>query len=230
MLFVLLAPLLLFFKPRIPLSQASQTRSFDVSFVKMSSFSILQLGNVIESFGFFIPAIYLPSYARDLGAGSFLSTLTLILLNGAGCLGCVVMGSLVDRYHVTTCVLISTIGSTLAAFLLWGLSGSLAPLYIFSILWGLFAGCWASIWPGIMRDVQRKKENADSGMVFACLAAGKGIGNVASGPLSEALIRSGYWRGAALGYGSGYGPLIVFTGVTALCGGCSVAARRVGWL
>lgn len=96
-------------------------------------------------------------------------------------------------------------------------------------MYGLFAAPWAGTWPGIMRDVLQKK-NADSGMVFASLAAGKGIGNIASGPLSEALLRSASWENAALGYGSGYGTLIVFTGVTAVCGGCSFAARRAGWL
>lgn len=80
-----------------------------------------------------------------------------------------------------------------------------------------------------MRDVKKKKASADPSIVFACLAAGRGIGNLVSGPLSEALIDGFPWRGnAGFAYGSGYGTLIVFTGITALFGGSSILGRRVG--
>lgn len=229
--FVLTAPLLYFVKGRVPLSQTSTTRQFDFTFLKTSTFSILQTGNIIEGLGFFLPSIYLPTYARSLGASILTSTLTIILFNVASVFGCVIMGAIVDRYHVTTCIMISTIGSSIGVFVLWGVSTSLAPLYIFCIIYGLFAGSFTSTWPGIMRDVQKRKTSADPGMVFAWLAAGRGIGNVASGPLSEALVKGRPWSGqAALGYGSGYGTLIVFTGVTAFLGGLGIFGRRLGWI
>lgn len=82
-----------------------------------------------------------------------------------------------------------------------------------------------------MRDVVRKKSSADSSMVFACLAAGRGIGNLISGPLSDALVKGLPWEGGPkYGYGSGYGTLIVFTGVTGFVGGGSYIARRLSWL
>ncbi|KAF2102473.1 putative MFS monocarboxylate transporter [Rhizodiscina lignyota] len=229
-IFLLTAPSLVFFKPRVPPSQVTHSRRLDLSFWTTSCFAISQFGNIIEALGYFIPPIYLPSYARSLGAGGFLSILTIILLNAAACVGNVIMGAMVDRFHFSTCVLISTVGTTLSVFLLWGLSDSLPTLYVFCIMYGLFACSWPSTWPGIMRDVVKKKESADAGMVFAFLGAGKGIGNIVSGPLSEALLKSASWRSAALGYGSGYGTLIIFTGVTAFFGGCSFVARRIGWL
>jgi hypothetical protein len=146
------------------------------------------------------------------------------------------MGLLVDRLHFSTCVLISTLGTAAAVFGLWALAASLPTLYAFCVAYGLFAACWASTWPGIMRDVVRARQGADAGMVFASLAAGKGIGSIASGPLSEALLLRGAaaavasGSGSAVGYGSGYGAVIVFTGITAACGACSFAAKRVGWL
>ena len=73
--------------------------------------------------------------------------------------------------------------------------------------------------------------NVDPIMVFAFLGLGRGVGNVVSGPLSEVLVRGSPWRGQALGgYGSGYGSLIAFTGVTALLGGGSYVWKRMGWL
>jgi hypothetical protein len=69
---------------------------------------------------------------------------------------------------------------------------------------------------------------AHLGMIFACLSAGKGVANLCSGPLSEALLRAGPW-GAGFAYGSGYGALIAFTGTTALLSGWSYAAKKIGW-
>lgn len=225
---VLNFPIVLFFKPRLPISQSSQSRAFDLSFWNCSSYLILQSGNIIQSLGFFLPAIYLPTFAKSLGANAIQSTATIILLNGASFVGSLVMGMAVDRYHVVYCLFASAVGSATGVFLLWGFSVSLAPLYIFCIVYGAFAGSQASAWSAIMRDTLEKRRGADSGMVFASLAAGKGLGNLVSGPLSEALLRAGNWN-AGMAYGSGYGAVIAFTGATALLGGWGFAAKKVGW-
>ncbi|KAF2278820.1 MFS general substrate transporter [Westerdykella ornata] len=222
-------PILFFFKPRLPLAQTSQARGFDMSFWGCSNYLILQSANLVQSLGYFLPGIYLPTFARALGASNLGSVATVILLNGAAAAGCLCMGAAVDRYHVTTCLSVAALGSTLGVFLLWGFSTSLPPLYIFSLVYGAFAGCTSTAWSAIIRDTKEKRPGVDSGMVFACLAAGKGVGNVCSGPLSEALLHAGNWK-AGMAYGSGYGPLIVFTGTTALLGGWGSAAKRMGWL
>jgi hypothetical protein len=68
-------------------------------------------------------------------------------------------------------------------------------------------------------------------MVFACLAAGRGIGNLVSGPLSEVLMRGMPWKDTTgYGYGSGDGTLIVFTGITGVIGGGSYVARCFRWI
>jgi MFS family permease len=223
-------PVLFFFKPRLPLSQTSQSRSFDMSFWTCSNYLILQSANVIQSLGYFLPAIYLPSFARSIGASSVESTVTVVLLNGAAFVGCLCMGLAVDRYHVVNCLLISAVGSATGVFLLWGFSTSLAPLYIFCLIYGAFAGCQSSAWSAVVRDTIKQRRGADSGMVWACLSAGKGVGNLCSGPLSEALLHVGKWNGGVLAYGSSYGALIAFTGITALLSGWGYAAKRLGWL
>lgn len=226
---VLNLPILFFFKPRLPLSQTSQSRKFDLSFWTCRNFLILQSGNIIQSMGFFLPAIYLPTYARSLGASTIQGTITIILLNAASFVGSLCMGAATDKYHVVHCLLVSAMGSAVGVFLFWGFSTSLALLYVFCIVYGASAGSQASAWSAIVSDTQRKRRNADSGMVWAFLAAGKGVGNLCSGPLSEALLHAGNWS-ASFAYGSGYGALITFTGVTALFGCGGFAAKRIGWL
>ena len=222
-------PVLLFFKPRIPLSQTSQSRSFDMSFWTCSNYLVLQSSNVVQSLGYFLPSIYLPTFACSLGASNVQSILTVVLLNGAAFFGSLCMGLAVDRWHVTTCLFISSTCSAIGVFMMWGFSTSLPLLYVFCIIYGAFAGCSSSSWSAIIRDTKEKKEGVDAGMVFACLSAGKGIGSIVAGPLSEALLHAGNWR-TGMVYGGGYAPLIIFTGTTALLSGWGIGARRLGWL
>ncbi|KAI2602074.1 MFS general substrate transporter [Hypoxylon sp. NC1633] len=236
--FVLTIPLSFFVKPRLPHSATRHVKPFNMSIFKIPSFWLYQLANVVEAMGFFLPGIYLPTYANIVfGAASYSSATTILLLNVASVFGCVTMGWFIDRFHATTCILLSTIGATLGILVIWGLSSSLPVLYFFCVMYGLFAGSYTSAWPGIMIDLARKGEAAgrgyvDPSMVFGWLAAGRGIGNVVSGPLSESLIRGLPWKGdmTAYGYSSGYGSLIVFTGVTAFFGGASFIWRRLGML
>ncbi|KAK3990546.1 monocarboxylate transporter 10 [Cladorrhinum sp. PSN332] len=236
--FGLTAPLAWFVRPRLPVAQASASKPWQgLGFVVSRKFWLYQAANVVESVGYFLPGIYLPSYAKAvLGAGSVSSVVTMMLINVASVFGCVLMGSLIDRLEVTTCFLVSTLGATLGTFLLWGLSVNLPVLYTFCVVYGLFAGSYSSAWPGVMKEMNKiaGSENgnrADPSMVFAFLAMGRGVGNVVSGPLSEALIKGAPWEGEAFGgYGSGYGTLIAFTGATAFLGGGSFLWKRLGWL
>jgi hypothetical protein len=79
--------------------------------------------------------------------------------------------------------------------------------------------------------MKHRDESADIGSLLGVISAGRGVGAVVSGPLSEALLSGKPWQGdAGLGYGSGYGGLIVFTGVTATVGGVGFLGRRLGWV
>ncbi|KAM0476997.1 hypothetical protein ACHAPX_005955 [Trichoderma viride] len=248
-LFVLTMPLVYFVKPRLPPAMTAHIKPLDWSFMKTRVFAIYQLGNVIEGMGFFLPGIFLPTYAQDvLGAGSFGSAATLLVLNIGSVIGPVTMGTLVDRLHVTTCILISTTGAVFGVLLLWGLGSNIGILYVFSLAYGLFAGSFTTSWPGIMRHVVKVATERDKAasagdingvsvsrydplMVIGFLSIGRGVGNIVSGPLSEALIRGMPWQGQVTGgYGSGYGVLIVFTGATALVGCVSFVAKKLGWM
>ncbi|KAI4700865.1 hypothetical protein J4E81_003829 [Alternaria sp. BMP 2799] len=178
---------------------------------------------------FVLQHVDLPTYTKALGFSSTVSAVPLILLNVAAVIGSVSMGSIIDRTHVTTAILISTIGAMISTFLIWGFSTSLPPLLIFCFTYGLFAGSFANTWPGIMRAVQTSTGQMESSMVFSFLCMGRGIGNIVSGPISEALIKTGTLGEHGL-YGTQYGSLVVWTGVSAALGGVSIIGRRVGWL
>lgn len=259
-LFGITAPLAWYIKPRIPPLPVRNLRSFNLRFSLSRRFLLYQLSNTIEAIGFYIPGIYVPIYAGDiLGASEFASSICILIFNTSAVIGCVFIGWLIDRFHVTTCVMVSTIGATLGTFLLWGCASSIPMVYIYCVSYGLSAGSYSTTWTGVMREISGKdklstpsmessdpedspmgttaegvgdsySEGVDPVMVFVLLAAGRGIGNLVAGPISQAMYHARPWEGeAALAYGSGFGSLIAFTGITALGSGICFLGRRVGW-
>jgi MFS family permease len=226
-LIILSGPLIFYVKPRLPITQVSTPRRISYDFLWTSTFWFLQIGNILEGLGFFVPGIYLPSYAQKLGLSTLSGSIVLALFNSTSVIGQVLFGFLNDRMHVTSVIAVSTIGATMAVFLFWGFSLSMPLLCIFSLLYGVFAGGFSSCWTGMIREVQRKTPSAETGSVFGLLCAGRGIGAVASGPLSEKLLGGAPWLGTgSFAYGTGYGGLIVFTGISAFCGGLSFVGKK----
>ncbi|OJJ29924.1 hypothetical protein ASPWEDRAFT_55440 [Aspergillus wentii DTO 134E9] len=223
--FILGLPFLFFLKPRNP-TRTSSLSSLNMKFQLNFVYIVYQLGNTIEAIGYFLPAIFMPSHARRMGHNGFLVSVPVVLFNLTTIIGCAIMGKMTDRYHVSNCILMSTVGAITSIFLIWGLATSLAPLYIFSIMYGLFAGGFSSTWSAVAREINKNEPSADTNMVIAFMETGRGIGFVLSGPLSGVLLKGDPWKGTVGGaYGSGYGPMITFTGFTALMGGLCVVAR-----
>ena len=224
------APFLFFLKPRVP-TRTSTLSSLSLKFHFNRVYIIYQLGNTIEATGYFLPAVFLPSHASTMGATGILPSLTVVLFNLTTIIGCAIMGYMTDRCHVTACITVSTVGAVVSIFIIWGFSTSIGVLYLFCSVYGLFAGAFSSTWSVVAQEVLKSEPSADFSMVFAFLEAGRGVGNIVSGPLSTVLVNGHQWYGAAGGaYGSGYGVLIVFTAFTALLGGLCILGRWLKWV
>lgn len=230
MIVTLALPLPFVLNPRVPVSATATSRPVDFAFLKTRLFWTLQSFNTIQALGYFLPSNYLPSIAEFIGLSSTLGSLTVLFVNLGLTAGSVGVGALVDRFDVTTILLGVSVGAAIAIFAILGITTSIAPLYIFSVLYGLTAGAYSTNWGGIIKDVQKKHEATDANLLFGLLAAGRGIGSIVSGPLSESLLRSDrqWTNGADSTFGSEYGPLIVFSGCTAIVGGLSWFVRRAG--
>lgn len=231
---ICLSPMLLFIKPRIPVmlsSSRAERRHFDYSFVLSPAFLTLQAGNIFQGLGYFIPGIYLPSYAHSLGMSGTVSTATIALLNTTGVFGCIFVGVLIDHLHVTTVLFILALGSLISVVVLWGLSTNVPLLLVFSAVYGFFAGPFTTTYTGVVREVRKNVPNAETGLIMGLLSAGRGIGSVLSGPLSQALLNGGHNKATVnIGYDTAYWSLITFTGVSVALGGFGFGARRLGLL
>lgn len=232
-----------FMKPRIPISPSASARRLDLSFLKQATFWMLQTGNIIQSFGYFLPTTFLPSYStRTVGLSQNTGTMLVSLFNATSVFGGIALGALCDRFSVTNIMLLSSVGSALSVLLFWGMASSsdsdssqtaIALLTIFSITYGFFAGGFSSTWSGVITQIKRDSSpSLDTGLVFGLLAGGRGIGNVISGPLSTVLLQSGSLGDSSglsgnTGYETQYGTLILFTGITAFFGAWSWMWRYI---
>jgi len=212
-------------RPRIPLSIMSRSRPLSWTFLKLPSFWLLQTGNFVQSIGYMMPQTYLPSYATTLHLNSLTGTLMLALFSLSSVFGAFVQGFSNDRFQVSTCICISTIGSVISVLLFWGLASHVALLTVFAITYGFFAGGYSSTWGGILKEMKAQDQGVETGLMFGLLSGGRGIGFVISGPLSTLLLDSAWTQTKSWGYGTRYGPMILFTAVSALLGGWGVCDR-----
>lgn len=232
-----------FMKPRIPISPFASARPLDLSFLKQPTFWMLQAGNIIQSFGYFLPTTYLPTYSTEtIGLSQTTGTMLVSLFNATSVFGGIALGALCDRFSVTNIMLLSSVGSSVSVLLFWGLASSSgseslhtasALLTVFSVAYGFFAGGFSSTWSGVITQIKRDSSpSLETGLVFGLLAGGRGIGNVISGPLSTVLLRSGplgdsNGPSGSTGYETQYGTLILFTGITAILGAWSWMWRYI---
>ena len=64
------------------------------------------------------------------------ATIVLSVFNSAGVVGQVIIGWLSDRMPYPRIMVISTLASSLAAFLLWGYADSLGRIFAFAVIFG----------------------------------------------------------------------------------------------
>ena len=174
-----------------------------------------------------MPMLYIPTFAASIEFPSFAGPLALALYSISTFAGCLLLGGLVDYLHVCTIILLSTLFQLIAVFVFWGLTNGQAMLYLFAIVYGAFGGAAFAVWPGCSLAIRKAIPDChvDTGFVPSLMTAGKGIGSVASGPLSATLLGSGWQMHAKLAYGSEFGALIIFTGISAMFGAVAYAGR-----
>lgn len=223
----LCVPLIFLVKARLPLADISAPRPpISYAFVKSRTFVWFQLSSMFESLGYNLPTIYLSSYAISIGLPRGAGTLVIALLNCASIVGALGTGYLCDHLRVTTVISISTIGSTLSVLLFWGLATDFEVLILFALSYGIFAGGFSATWSGMIREIRNEDDKAQLGML-GLFNAGRGLSSMLSGPLSGLILKGAPLKGkAALGYGTGYGALILFTAISAFLGMVCFGAKR----
>ena len=207
--------------PTIPfLRGRSRSKSYynevpktDWSFVKKPFLYVFATSNIFQGLAFYMPLLFLPSYATSLGLSAEAGALLLALVSLAQVIGQVTFGFLSDdRLHLHFLIFISPFVSSVAAFSLWGFASSLTPLIFFSIIYGFFAASYVVLWAKM--GLILTNDPTASLVTYSIFAFEKGVGNVLVGPISNLLNVPTITKGS---YGAEkYRGIVLFTGVCML--------------
>ncbi|KAK8133302.1 hypothetical protein PG999_001475 [Apiospora kogelbergensis] len=219
----------------------TRTRKIPWAFLRHRSIYFYSIAIIFQSSGYGIPQTYLSTYARDVVQLSQTSgTLMLALFNAPGIVASSLFGWLSDNPRVTlpaqAVSAIPPLACALAAFLLWGPTtapqGGLGLLVVFSVVFGFFSGGYSATWGAMLKQLEgesaARNEAVDPGMLYGLLNGVRGIGYASGGFAGVGLLNAGMGMAAAAprsGYGTSYGPIILFTGITSLLGGWVVLWR-----
>ncbi|KAM0666879.1 hypothetical protein ACQRIU_004734 [Beauveria bassiana] len=233
-LVVLTGPVMPFLQRRLPatahrhgsMPTPAPVPRIDWRFLRTELFWIYTLSNVLQGFGYFLPALYLPSYASALGLGERTGAVLLAVMSVAQVCGQFAFGYLSDR-KISTNVLASTAVSVaaVACLAMWQTARSLPVLACFAVAYGFFASGYTAMWARMCTNVC-KGDGAAAPMVYGLLNFGKGLGNIFAGPIGGNLVARGagqFGGGAALTYRW----VVVFTGICMLASAGTIVAKSL---
>jgi len=214
---VILTPSIHFLiRGRLPDSQRTARRRLNLKFMKNPLFLLVAATNFLQGVAYFIPTIYLPSYAADLRMPAIQATLLLSFLNLSNTLGQAFIGFLSDRLGSSIPFFFSALVGGLSICVVWGLSKSFVPLVVFSFVYGLSAGGYSVLYPKFAWELAADDPHTQL-LLVGFLYFERGIGSVLSGPISSALIGSQqHVQSYAI---NKYESIVLFTGIT-MCVSC----------
>lgn len=153
---------------------------------------------------------------------NYTSSLNLvIILNGVGVPARILPGFLADRYFGVLNTFIPLICINIILLFAWlGVSG-IASFYTWTILYGMFAAGWQSLFPTAVASLGTDLSKAGTrlGMAFSTIAFAALVG----GPIGGAILQAD---------GGRYTGSIIWAAVSTCIGTCLIIAARVkskGW-
>ncbi|KAL2802683.1 major facilitator superfamily domain-containing protein [Aspergillus granulosus] len=215
----------------------TRSRTIPWTFLRHKSIYFYSIAIIFQSSGYGIPQTYLSTYAKDILLLSETSgTLLLALFNVPGIVASLFFGWLSDTQQVKlssqTVSSIPPLICAVATFLFWGLTtpGNIGLLIVFSMTFGFFSGGYSATWGGMLKQMEResvdRNEAIDPGMLYGLLNGVRGLGYASGGFAGVELLRLGTVSASQrFGYGTSYGGLILFTGISSLLGGWVVLWR-----
>ena len=214
-------PCLFLIKGRLPYAELAKSTTIDWSFLKRPLFYFYSASNIFQSLGWFIPLMFLPTYASDLDLSDEMGALLLSIISLASIGSCLLLGHLSDG-HTPLHLLAFTSSFVIACsvFLFWGFARTLAFLIALSIIFSSFGAGWEVLWARMSTSVTN---NPGAIMTsFGILSCQRGVANVLAGMISPYLT-----AGSIIEYEYGmskYMPLVLFTGGSLLLSALTIAS------
>ncbi|WVQ82074.1 hypothetical protein IAT38_004202 [Cryptococcus sp. DSM 104549] len=213
---------------RIPLgrhdygaSEGRRARRIDVRSLMSLPLAVGITTILVMSLGNFIPSLWIPSYAEDLKLSHPDGTALIAILNASSVPGNAFLGYLSDRFPLRAVMIFSCAGTSLACAFLWGFGTNSGMLVAFSVVFGLLGPSFCALWSKMI-GVISKDDPIAPGLIFSIFIFTRGVGNLTSGPISQAFLKLDVLKGAAGAYGrNNYGVLLIYTATTIMGGGAT---------
>lgn len=193
-------------------------------YYQRSIFYVYNFANILHACAFYLPLIYLPTFVTQFGHSQQSAALVLALFNIAQAVGDIGFGKLSDKFNVNLLIISCMAVTSVSSFLLWGVFGTgsngLPMLLAYAFLFGVFGAGFLALWARMGTTFGDR----DAQMVFSTLCFGRGIGCIASGPISQVLMAVGTPSSLRRLGGEQYGTVIMFVGT------CLAASGLMGAL
>ncbi|KAG8716912.1 hypothetical protein FRC09_015033 [Ceratobasidium sp. 395] len=222
---------LVFMKPRLPLIRPSATQNISLwnrvrrqhwSFVYSPLFITISVTTFVQSLAYFPVSLYMSVYTSSLGLPPLNGTIVLAVFNLASVIGQIVFGHLCDIAPYPYVIILSGVGASLSAYLLWGFAHNLGLIFAFVVVFGSLSGGFSSIWPAACNDIVGPDHQAIVSNVFGVFGMVKGLAAVI-GPIVAASLHHPHDSAVRTVY-SGYG----FRDVTLFVGSMMAATAAGG--
>ncbi|KAH8817240.1 major facilitator superfamily domain-containing protein [Xylogone sp. PMI_703] len=208
---LLTGPLIPLFRGRLPISNNTTLPSrTNRNFLQKPLFWIYSLSVLVQGLGFFIPPVFLSSYATSVGLSSVKGALLLAIMSISQVLGQFTLGYMSDKkLSVSFLAIFSSLIAAIASLIFWGFAKSIPLLMVFSIVYGFFAFGF-----GTLRTAMGQAVSDDPSTFFttySIFAFLQGLGNVLVSPISSALLSSRITMREHYAAGR-YDRVVIFTG------------------
>ncbi|HZC45901.1 MAG TPA: MFS transporter [Candidatus Acidoferrum sp.] len=159
--------------------------------LRSPAFGFLYASSVAVSIVVFVPFVYLPSFARDHGAGEFGSAALVGIIGGASVAGRMGLGSLADRAGVVRLYQASFLVLALS-YGIWLAAASYPVMVVFALVMGAGYGGYVALSPAVIAHLFGTNR---MGTVLGALYTSGGFGAMAGPPIVGLIIdRTGSYR------------------------------------
>jgi MFS family permease len=178
---------------------------------KSKQFIAQALGTLLHGSGYYVPLFFFSSYARTLGYNSKEGATFIAVSNACNASGKIVIGYVADRWlGKTNALVLTTMISALGTIVFWlpstlvDMQSSSRGLFItYSLVYGLFASAYVSLFPTSLVEMFGPAHYASINGILYML---RGFGGLFGTPIAGLLIRKSgvpfmakaYWTSALL--------------------------------
>ncbi|KAI0788889.1 MFS general substrate transporter [Abortiporus biennis] len=197
-----------------------------MQFLKQSVFWTYSTTYMLQTMSFFPVSLYIATFTTSISS-PLSATIVLALFNSASVFGQIIIGYMSDHFPYPWIMFISTLGSAISAFLLWGFADTLARVFAFAIIFGCLAGGFSSVAFAAATD-SASPYPEQAPMAMGAFTLVKGVAAIIGPIISAVLLNAGKSStlASSVSYGKfGFGPVELFVGSCAMAS--SVASLAV---